>query len=132
MPKEDLIENVKRTLNSKHEIIFCYIYGSFLENNHFRDIDIAIYVNQKRISSEQAFDYTFQLSLDLSKQTGFEIDIQMMNYAPLGFQHSVLKNGELLFSKDESLRLNLIENVSLEYMDFFELSMQYIHDIAFY
>jgi len=102
----------------------------FLDNYPFRDIDIAIYVDQEKINSQQAFDYSFQLSLDLSKEKGFEIDIQVMNYAPLGFRHSVFKNGKLLFSKDENLRLNLIESASLEYIDFFELSLQYIHDIA--
>ena len=53
-----------------------------------------------------------------------------MNYAPLGFKHSVLKNGKLLFSQDDNLRLDIIESVSREYMDFFELAIQYIRDIA--
>lgn len=130
MSKENVIERIKKPLISRSEIIFSYIHGSFLDKFPFQDIDIALYVDQKKISSQQAFDYSFQLSLDLSKQTGFELDIQIMNYAPLGFQHSVLKNGKLLFSKDENLRLNLIESTSLEYIDFFELSLQYIRDIV--
>lgn len=130
MSKENVIEKIKKPLISRSEIIFSYIHGSFLDKFPFQDIDIALYVDQKKISSQQAFDYSFQLSLDLSKQTGFELDIQIMNYAPLGFQHSVLKNGKLLFSKDENLRLNLIESTSLEYIDFFELSLQYIRDIV--
>ena len=130
MSKENVIERIKKPLISRSEIIFSYIHGSFLDKFPFQDIDIALYVDQKKISSQQAFDYSFQLSLDLSKQTGFELDIQIMNYAPLGFQHSVLKNGKLLFSKDENLRLNLIESTSLEYIDFFELSLQYIRNIV--
>jgi len=130
MSKKSIAGNLKRKLSSRSEIIFSYIHGSFLDNYPFRDIDIAIYVDQEKINSQQAFDYSFQLSLDLSKEKGFEIDIQIMNYAPLGFRHSVFKNGKLLFSKDENLRLNLIESASLEYIDFFELSLQYIHDIV--
>jgi predicted nucleotidyltransferase len=130
MSKESIAENLKRKLSSRGEIIFSYIHGSFLDNYPFRDIDIAIYVDQEKINSQQAFDYSFQLSLDLSKGKGVEIDIQIMNYAPLGFRHSVLKNGKLLFSKNEKLRLDLIENTSLEYIDFYELSLQYIHDVV--
>jgi len=128
--KETTVENLKKKLSSRNEIIFSYIHGSFLDNYPFHDIDIAVYVDQEKIISQKAFDYSFQLSLDLSKETGFEIDIQIMNYAPLGFQHSVLKNGILLFSKNEKLRLDLIENISLEYIDFYELSLQYIHDVV--
>jgi len=128
--KENIIKKLKRKLSSRGEIIFCYIHGSFLDDYPFHDIDIAIYVDQKKIKPQQAFDYSFQLSLNLSGEIGLEIDIQVMNYAPLGFQHSVLKNGKLLFSKDENLRLNLIESTSLEYIDFYELSLQYIHDLV--
>jgi len=128
--KETTVENLKKKLSSRNEIIFSYIHGSFLDNYPFHDIDIAVYVDQEKIISQKAFDYSFQLSLDLSKETGFEIDIQIMNYVPLGFRHSVLKNGKLLFSKNEKLRLDLIENISLEYIDFYELSLQYIHDVV--
>lgn len=130
MSKENIAEQLKSLLISRNEIIFSYIHGSFLDEFPFRDIDISLYVDSKKIDSQHAFDYSFQLSLDVSKQTGYEIDIQIMNYAPLGFQHSVLKNGKLLFSKDEDLRVNIIESISLEYIDFYELSLQYIRDIV--
>jgi len=128
--KESIIRQIKKFLISRDEIIFCYLHGSFLDNFNFQDIDVALYIDQKKITIQKAFDYSFQLSSDLSKQTGLDIDIQIMNYAPLGFKHSVLKNGKLLFSQDDNLRLDIIESVSREYMDFFELAIQYIRDIA--
>jgi len=128
--KESIIKQIKKFLISRDEIIFCYLHGSFLDNFNFQDIDVALYIDQKKITIQKAFDYSFQLSSDLSKQTGLDIDIQIMNYAPLGFKHSVLKNGKLLFSQDDNLRLDIIESVSREYMDFFELAIQYIRDIA--
>ncbi len=130
IPKRKILKKLKESLGARIEIIFCYIHGSFLDDFPFRDIDIALYVDSKQINSQQAFDYSFNLSLELSKQTGFEIDVQVMNYAPLGFQHSVLRNGKLLFSKDEDLRLNLIESISLEYIVFFELNKEYIRHLV--
>ena len=128
--KESAAKNIKKLLISRDEIIFAYLHGSFLDNFNFEDIDVALYIDQEKINYKQAFDYCFQLSSELSGQIGFEVDIQIMNYAPLGFKHSVLKNGTLLFSKDENLRLDLIESTSREYMDFYELALQYIRDIA--
>ena len=130
MEKRNIVEKIKKNLFSKKEIIFGYIHGSFLDNFPFRDVDVALYIDSKKIKKEHAFDYTFQLSLELKKQIGFDIDVQILNYAPLGFRHSVLKNGELLFSRDENLRLDMIENISLEYIDFYELSLQYLRDIV--
>lgn len=130
MEKRKIAEKIKQVLRSRTEIIFSYIHGSFLDNFPFRDIDVAIYIDSITIKKDQAFDYTVQLSIELSKLAGLEIDVQIMNYAPLGFKHSVLKNGKLLFSIDEDLRLDLIERTSLEYIDFYELSLQYLHDIV--
>jgi predicted nucleotidyltransferase len=128
--KKNIFKTLKKSLSPRSEIIFCYVHGSFLDSLPFRDIDIALYVDSEQIVSQQTFDYSFDLSLQLSKQTGFEIDVQVMNYSPLGFQQSVLRNGKLLFSKDENLRLNLIESISLEYIAFFELNKQYIRHLV--
>lgn len=128
--KESSVEKIKKLLISRDEIIFAYLHGSFLDNFNFEDIDVALYIDQEKINNKQAFDYSLRLSSELSSQIGFEVDVQILNYASLGFKHSVLKNGILLFSKDENLRLDLIESISREYMDFYELAMQYIRDIA--
>jgi len=127
--KRNILKTLKKSLSPRSEIIFLYVHGSFLDSLPFRDVDLALYVDSKQINSQQAFDYSFDLSLQLSKQTGFEIDVQVMNFSPLGFQQSVLRNGKLLFSKDENLRLSLIESISLEYIDFFELNKQYIRQL---
>jgi len=133
--KAKIISKLKKLLSLKSEIFFCYIHGSFLYPlvlplSFPRDIDIAVYVDPEKISYNNAFDYSFQLSLDISNCMNSEVDIQILNYAPLGFRHSVFKNGKLLFSKDENLRSNIIESTTLEYVDFYELSLQYIRDLV--
>ena len=133
--KARIMSKIKKFLSLKSEIIFCYIHGSFLyplvsPSSPQRDIDIALYVDPEKISYDNAFDYSFQLSLDITKCINREVDIQILNYAPLGFRHSVFKNGELLFSKDENIRSNIIESTTLDYVDFYELSLQYIRDLV--
>lgn len=132
--KTRIISKLKKLLSLKNEIIFCYIHGSFLYPVVSpllpRDVDVAIFVDPEKISSNNAFDYSFQLSLDISHCINKEVDIQILNYASLGFRHSVFKNGELLFSKDEDLRSDIIESTTLEYVDFYELSLQYIRDLV--
>jgi predicted nucleotidyltransferase len=132
--KARIFSKLKKLLSLKSEIIFCYIHGSFLYPLVSplipRDIDVAIYVDSARISSDNAFEYSFQLSIDISSCINREVDVHILNYASLGFRHSVFRNGKLLFSKDEALRSDIIENTTLEYVDFYELSLQYIRDIV--
>ena len=115
---------IKEALLAREEILFAYIHGSFLSLSDFRDIDVALFINPEEVSSEQSFDYSFRLSVELSHLTAQDIDIQIVNYAPLGFRHSVCKNGRLLFSRDETLRTDLMEETSLDYIAFYELSLQ--------
>ncbi len=128
--KQALIKLIKEALLAREEIIFAYIHGSFLNLADFRDIDVALYVNPAEVTSKQAFDYSFRLSVDLSHLASQDIDVQILNYAPLGFRHSVFKNGRLLFSKDEALRTDLLEETVLEYIAFYELSLQYMRDLV--
>lgn len=128
--KDALTKLIKEALLARNEILFAYIHGSFLGLSDFRDVDIALFVNPAEVTSGQAFDYSFRLSVELSHLTAQDIDIQIMNYAPLGFRHSVFKNGRILFSRDETLRADLLEETVLEYIAFYELSLQYIRDLA--
>lgn len=126
--KERILEQIKNILMKRNEILFAYVHGSFLDKSPYHDIDIALYVIPEVVDCLDSFDYSRGLFAELEKKMGLEIDAKVMNNASLGFRHSVFKNGRLLFSKDENLRLELMEKDSLEYMDFYELSLQFIRD----
>jgi predicted nucleotidyltransferase len=130
--KKKIFNAIKNALLKKDEIIFAYLHGSFLDGPLFNDIDIALYLDDKKIHGQENLDYCEQLNMELSHRIGFAADVHIMNRAPLGFQHSVLKYGQLLFSKNDELRSDLIEKTSREYMDFYELSLQYIRDIVYH
>ena len=129
--KEKIFNQIKNILKKKSNIIFAYIHGSFLGDFPFNDIDLALYIDEKKIDTSHSFDYCFQLSTDLTKKIGKEIDVQLLNEASVGFIHSVFKNGRLLFSRNDKLRLDLLEKNSLEYIDFYELSLQFIRESVF-
>lgn len=130
LSKDKTTEDIKNALASEEGIIFAYLHGFFLHDFPFRDIDLALYVDPAKIPPAQSFDFAFRLSVLLTKQTELEVDARVMNEAPPGFFHSVFRNGKLLFSRDEDLRSSLIEKASLEYLDFYELNLQYIRDMA--
>jgi hypothetical protein len=72
-----------------------------------RDLDVALYTTEGK-------DFLFATDRD----TGFEVDVTVMNHAPVALQFAILRDGLLLFSKDEALRMALIERVSRQYREY--------------
>lgn len=110
-------ERVKKTiiehLSQVSDIVFAYIHGSFITEETFRDIDVAIFAR-----GQKGFSFESDISFELSLATGYEVGVRIINNAPVEFQIAVLLDGELLFSKDENDRTNFIEYVGKRYTEF--------------
>jgi len=115
--KRKLLERLKKRLEDTSEIVFGYVHGGFLERNSFRDLDVAIWIRD----SGKAFYYTVDFSAKLEVEMGVPVDVQVLNEAPLPFKHYVFTRGRLLLSRDENLRLRLIDEVVRQYADLKQL-----------
>ncbi|ODS31119.1 MAG: nucleotidyltransferase [Candidatus Scalindua rubra] len=117
--KEDVVSLVKHELESRVEIIFSYIYGSFIESEmpFFRDIDIGVYVSKDIVLPDQFIDYTLSLSLEIeSFLNRYPIDVVVMNDAPLTLLFKITQ-GRLLFAKNEDLWTDLVTKTWALYHD---------------
>ena len=90
------------------------MYGSFLEDPCFRDIDIGIYLDEKKIKRANFFKYQLRLPGEIKIPSQYLLDIRILNEAPNSFLASVFSRGYLLFSRDDNFLTNLIEKVSAE------------------
>ncbi len=125
----DEIRKVKQKLKSalkKHdEILFTYLHGSF-GTFSFKDIDIGAYCI---IPEDTVFDFELEMSADMEIASGYPVDFKVINYAPIGFQFSVIHEGTLLFERDKAVRINFLEDIGLRYMDYFEFSKTYFKEL---
>ena len=123
------IEEVKQQLISalmKHDkISFAYLHGSF-GILPFKDIDIAAYC---LIPEDIVFDFEIEMSSELEISSGYPVDFKVINFAPIGFQFSVINEGSLLFERDKAIRFSFLEDVGLRYMDYFEFSKSYFKEL---
>lgn len=110
--RESLSDKLKEALFSHQRIIFAYIFGSFIHEETFRDIDLAIFTN-----GETGFELESDLSMQLSEAVGFDVEVRALNDAPLSFQMAVLREGKLLFSHDENERTDFIERTGQQYRE---------------
>jgi hypothetical protein len=42
--KQDLINTISNIFRTKKDIVFAYIFGSFISKDEFQDIDIGVYI----------------------------------------------------------------------------------------
>ncbi|MBM4333726.1 MAG: nucleotidyltransferase domain-containing protein [Deltaproteobacteria bacterium] len=94
-------------------LLFAYVHGSFVKSRRFRDIDIAAFTEGKT-------DFIFEsdLSARLTNAVGFVVEVKVINEAPIPFQMAVIRDGALLFSRDEKIRSDFIERVGKRYREY--------------
>jgi len=100
-------------LEKRPEILFAYVHGSFVKGDAARDVDVGIYT-----LGPMGMEYEQDLAYDLSARVGMDVDLKGLNDAPLPFQMAVVRDGRLLFSRDDRRRTDFIEEVSRRYPEY--------------
>ena len=127
--RAEIVRKLETHLQQREEILFAYIYGSFVEYRFFRDIDIAVFVKEDRVPHEKALEYQLHLTALTEQNVGVTpLDIRVINYAPVGFRYYATK-GILLFSRDEEVRCNFLEDTWRRYFDLLPKRKQILLDI---
>jgi len=111
--KDQLLKIITDRLRRMPEIEFAYVHGSFATSGPFRDIDVAVYTNEER-----GFAFESDLSYELSSLTGYEVEVKVINHAPVAFQMAPLSHGKLLLSVHEAVRTDFIENTGRRYREY--------------
>jgi predicted nucleotidyltransferase len=120
--KKEIMEKITEKLKEKG-VIFAYVHGSFLTRN-FRDIDIAIYLKEGGDVLTEV-----KIEVELEKILGFPVDVRVLNSAPLTFRFRVIRDGLLLFSRDERIRSDFEALTISEYHDFSYFRKMYRREV---
>ncbi len=114
--KDAVISQLKAGLAQRKEIIFSYLHGSFVDGRYFRDVDVAVYVDEKQVSQDDALFYGFRLSAALEEKIKLPIDAKVLNYAPIGFKYHIT-TGKILTCRDDEMRAYVVGIIWSLYFD---------------
>lgn len=129
--RHKIIEKIKKGLLKRKDVVYVYVFGSFIDSPSFRDIDVGVYI--KEIKKKEVFDYELNLSKEIAKACGLSFDIievHVLNFAPSYFLNNVFCRGNLLFSKNQEILSILIENTSLDALANENISNQSIEELV--
>jgi len=120
--RERIIDQLRRCLAGREDVLLGYLYGSFLRHSGFHDIDIGLLVSGEREPYE-LYQYTMGIASDLERciTPRYEIDLRILNDAPVEFQYEVVKTGHLLVTRDEDTRVTFEVGVIAKFLDLKDL-----------
>lgn len=102
--KKEITNNIKYSLEKYPEIIFAYIFGSFVEPEmpFFRDIDIGVYIKDYKESDWHRYEIELPRQLEKQLKYKYPLDLTVINTADILLVKNIIQ-GELLFVRDENL-----------------------------
>jgi len=112
--KKEILQRVSQFLTGHRKIVFSYLFGSYVTKlqNEMSDIDLAVYVGGEFSLIEQG-----SLISRLEILTGCDVDLVILNQSPLLLRFQVVREGRLLYSRDERARIQFEARVMSLYFD---------------
>lgn len=98
--KIEVINAIKKVLTHKDEVILAIIHGGFVNSKVFRDIDIAIYIE----NVDDKHTYADEIKYELEKTISIGVDVQILNNSPPSFMLNVLKEGIVLIERKQGFK----------------------------
>lgn len=129
--KNHITSLISRILNQDERAIFAYLYGSFVCDTFFRDIDVFVYIRKDEdafVTQSSIRDNIYEAVI----HAGFhdigidDLDVRVINDAPYDFVIDILDKGMLLVDKNRDFRTDYIERISDQYrVNYFILDEAY-------
>ncbi|MCX7996105.1 MAG: nucleotidyltransferase domain-containing protein, partial [candidate division WOR-3 bacterium] len=127
--KQIIISILKNALIGE-PILFAYIFGSFITEEKFNDVDVAVFVANQNLNKKSLLEYEIELEQKLSKNVkGYKIDVRILNNAPVSFKYQVIKTGLLILLKDEDAMVDFETLTYTMYFDFAPLRKAYLKEV---
>jgi len=107
-------QEVTEILADKGEILLGYVFGSYVKGREHdeSDIDIGILVEGSMSNNE-----LFELCERLESVLNIEVDVRVLNGEDPRFVYNVLREGEILYMRDEEVRISFETSAMREYLD---------------
>lgn len=113
----EILPEVNNFLENYPKVVFTYLFGSLTKGkvNPLSDIDIAIYLKEGADFSQEKMTILRNLIDILGTE---EIDLVLLNIAPLTLKARIVGNKKILVDKDPFFRHSFESLVLREYFDF--------------
>lgn len=115
--KPEMISSITAHLKG-YSVVVAYVFGSYARGSAsaLSDLDIAVFLAPD-LSKSERFDARLRLSGELSAITGREVDVIVMNDAPLSLSYEIIKGGMTVLCGDKDAKAEIELDILSRYLD---------------
>ena len=125
--KEKVIELISSyLLDKRKEVAAAYLFGSFSNAEFFSDIDLGILM--ERVIAKP-LNFEMKLERELENIADYQVDIRVLNKAPISFCQNVIRGGKIIVDRDPNFRADFEGIVLREYFDFYPFRRRYLEEV---
>ncbi len=114
--RERIVDALRSAIARHDSVSAAYVHGSFLDGA-FRDVDVGLLL-AGRPDAAMAFRAETVLERELSRRVHLPVDARAVNDASPAFRFSVVRQGQLMFERDERARAEFEARAMSEFWDF--------------
>lgn len=122
-----IVEELRRALEGRPEILWAVVHGSFVEGGPYRDVDVGVWLDPGRPGTEWR-RYEIELAAALHLELHQPVDVRVLNDAPVTFRYHAL-NGAPLIVRDRDAFDDTRARTWDEYFDFLPFARQYLREV---
>ncbi len=125
--KEEVIEELLTKARQDEDVLAVFLFGSVAreEQTDLSDIDLCLVLIPKLTPFESTKSY--RKRLDYLKD--FTFDIQIFQHLPIYVRRRVLREGRILFVRDEALLYELAFRTAQAFEDFRPIYLSYLEEM---
>lgn len=117
MPKMDTVETRLREALERHDdVLVAYLFGSTARGTAgpLSDVDVAVLLQEDGDPLERQLDLVGEVSSAIGSDL---VDVILLNEASIALAYRVLRDGRLIFSRDERARIQHRVSTVDRYLD---------------
>jgi hypothetical protein len=121
-----LLRAVLETILNHEPVDLAYLYGSVVtgQTTPFSDVDIAL-VASKPLQPLERLKLILHVQSQISDQAGIaNLDVRIVNDAPLVFRGRVVRDGILVYVRNDQVRVDFETTTRLQYFDYLPIHKQ--------
>jgi len=120
MSVKEIKDKLAKYFSTRPEIKVGYIFGSKAkgEENRLSDIDVAILIDEEKAAKNLSYRYKAKVLTELMGILRTQkVDLVILNESPLFLCFRVIRDGLILYSKDEIKRIRFEVKIMSRYLD---------------
>ncbi len=132
LPVESLASRLAEVL-APHPVLLAYLFGSAATGHMtpFSDVDIALVLDESHASMPGRLKFELALEAEIAERCSLsQVDVRVINEAPLVLRGQVVTEGILLFARDDQTRIDFETRTRSEYFDFLPVA-KYLREAFF-